>query len=109
LELKKNNVRISYWKGKKEIDFAVFNPNLSLYNVSYTDHPHDREVEGLLEGMKEFNLDRGVVLTKNYHDKKLIENKTVEFIPLWVWLILNGKVFFKETIHDSLPLGARMR
>ena len=109
LELKKNNVRISYWKGKKEIDFAVFNPNLSLYNVSYTDHPHDREVEGLLEGMKEFNLDRGVVLTKNYHDKKLIENKTVEFIPLWVWLILNGKVFFKETIHDSLPMGARMR
>ena len=96
LELKRNNVAISYWKGKKEVDFAVLNPNLSLYNVSYTDQPHDREIEGLLEGLKEFKLNRGVILTKNYFTKKEVEGKTIEFIPLWVWLILNGRVFFKE-------------
>jgi predicted AAA+ superfamily ATPase len=96
LELKRNNLAISYWKGKREVDFAVLNPNLSLYNVSYTDEPHDREIEGLLEGLKEFKLNRGVILTKNYFTKKEVEGKTIEFIPLWVWLILNGRVFFKE-------------
>ena len=96
LELKKNNVAVSYWKGKKEVDFAVLNPKLSLYNISYTDEPPDREIEGMLEGMQEFQLDRGVILTKNYFTTKTIEEKTVEFIPLWVWLILNGRVFFKE-------------
>lgn len=97
LELKKNNAGISYWKGNKEIDFAVVNPKLSLYNISYTDQLHDREVAGLLEGINEFKLDRGTVLTRNYFSKQKIEGKTIEFIPLWVWLILNGKVFFKET------------
>jgi predicted AAA+ superfamily ATPase len=96
MELKKNNVAIHYWKGKKEVDFVAFNPSLSLYNVSYTDQPHDREVEGLLEGIKTFKLDKGVVLTKNYFTKKEIGGKKIEFIPLWVWLILNGRVFFKE-------------
>lgn len=96
MELKKNNVVIHYWKGKKEVDFIVFNPNLSVYNVSYTDQLHDREVEGLLEGLKAFKLDKGVILTKNYFTKKEVEGKTIEFIPLWVWLILNGRVFFKE-------------
>ena len=96
LELKKNNAAVYYWKGKREVDFAVLNPGLSLYNVSYTDQPHDREIEGLLEGLKEFKLNRGVILTKNYFTKKVVEEKTIEFIPLWVWLILNGRVFFKE-------------
>jgi predicted AAA+ superfamily ATPase len=102
MELKKNNVAIHYWKGKKEVDFVVFNPDLSLYNVSYTDQPHDREVEGLLEGLKTFKLDRGVILTKNYFTKKEIEGKTIEFVPLWVWLIANGRVFFKEADKSLL-------
>jgi hypothetical protein len=43
-----------------------------------------------------------VVLTKNYFTKKEIEGKTIEFMPLWVWLIANGRVFFKEA-DKSLP------
>lgn len=96
MELRKQNVAIYYWKGKKEIDFVTMNPDLTFYNVSYTDQPNDREVEGMLEGLKEFNVDKGIILTKNYFEKKEVEEKTVEFIPLWAWLILNGKVFFKE-------------
>jgi len=98
IELKKNNAAIYYWKGKREVDFAVLNPGLSLYNISYTDNLHDREIEGMLEGLKEFKLNRGVILTKNYFTRKEIERKTIEFIPLWVWLILNGRVFFKENL-----------
>ncbi len=96
MELKKNNPAVDYWKGKREIDFVVMNPNLSFYNVSYTNKPHERELEGLLEGLKEFELDEGIILTENYADIKEVEGKKISFIPLWAWLILNGKAFFKE-------------
>lgn len=97
IELRKQNAAVHYWKGKKEIDFVTMNPTLAFYNVSYTDQLHDREIEGMVEGLKEFNLSNGVVLTKNYFDKKEVEGMKIEFIPLWAWLILNGRVFFKES------------
>lgn len=97
MELKKSNAALSYWQGKKEIDFVAMNPNLSFYNVSYTDEPHVREVEGIVEGLKEFKVDEGTILTKNYAGTKEIEGKKLSFVPLWAWLIFNGKVFFKET------------
>ena len=102
LELMKNHPSVYYWRGKQEVDFVVLDPRqeakLSLYNVSYTDEPHEREIKGLVEGLKEFKFDRGTVLTKNYFDKKVIDDKKVEFVPLWAWLIVNGGVFFKEII-----------
>src|SRR3989338_6846211 len=96
MELKKQAQAIHYWQGKKEIDFVTISPTLAFYNVSYTDQPHEREILGVVEGLQEFNLDKGIVLTKNYSATKEAEGKTVEFIPIWAWLILNGKVFFKE-------------
>jgi len=101
LELMKNHPAVYYWKGKQEVDFVVMDPRvepkLALYNVSYVDKPHKRETKGLIEGLKEFDLDRGMILTKNYFDKKVIDNKTIEFAPLWAWLIAYGRTFFKES------------
>lgn len=97
MELAKNNAAIYYWKGIKEVDFVVFNPDLTLVNVSYSDQMHDRETASLVEALQEFNLKKGLVLTKNYYNKQKVNGKTVEFVPLWAWLILNGRVFFKET------------
>lgn len=93
MELRKQNAATYYWKGKKEVDFVTLIPDLSFYNVSYTDQPHQREIEGMVEGLKEFNISRGVILTKNYFETKEIEAKTIEFVPLWAWLILHGKEF----------------
>lgn len=98
MELKKQAQAIHYWKGKREIDFVTMSPALAFYNVSYTDQLHEREILGMVEGLQEFNLDKGVVLTKNYSGTKKVEGKTVEFVPLWAWLILNGRVFFKTPI-----------
>ncbi|MBU0649509.1 ATP-binding protein [Patescibacteria group bacterium] len=96
IELRKQTGAIHYWKGKKEIDFVTINPDLALYNVSYTNEPHEREIQGMVEGLQEFSLSKGTVLTKNLFTTKEVEGKTIEFIPLWAWLILNGRVFFKE-------------
>jgi len=94
IELKRKRKAVYYWKGKKEVDFVVLDPRtkpkLELYNVSYTNEPHQREVEGLVEGLKEFNLKEGTILTKNYAGKKKVDNKTIEFVPLWPWLIEKG-------------------
>ncbi len=95
MELKKNSAAIHYWKGKREIDFAVLNPDLALYNVSYTDTLPERELDGMIEGLAEFGLKRGTILTKNYSETKEIDGKRLDCIPLWAWLILNGKSFFK--------------
>lgn len=97
IELKKQNTNIHYYKGKKEVDFVTVSPNLSFYNVSYTDTLHEREILGLVESLNEFDEYSGTILTKNSFETKNVESKKISFIPLWAWLILNGKVFFKET------------
>jgi predicted AAA+ superfamily ATPase len=102
MELAKNNAAIHYWKGEKEVDFVVFNPDLSLVNVSYTDQINDRELESLAEALKEFNLKKGVLLTKNSFSTKEVDGKMIELVPLWAWLILNGRVFFKESESQIL-------
>jgi predicted AAA+ superfamily ATPase len=102
MELQKNNVAVHYWKGKKEIDFVTMNPDLSFLNVSYTDALHPREVDSMVEGLKEFDEDKGIILTKNYADTKEVDGKIIECIPLWAWLISNGRVFFNETSAGTM-------
>ena len=96
MELKKTSTLVSYWKGKQEVDFVVQNSKLHLFNVSYTSESHEREMAGMVEGLQEFDIPKGLVLTKNYFEAKTIDGKTVECVPLWVWLIANSKVFFRE-------------
>lgn len=95
IELRKQNAAVHYWRGKKEIDFVTLNPAPAFYNVSYTDQLHEREIEGMVEGLQEFNIDKGVILTKNYFGIKEVKGKVMELTPLWAWLILNGKAFPK--------------
>lgn len=90
MELRKNNAAIYYWKGKREIDFVTMSPNLACYNVSYTDQPHKREIQGMVEGLREFHLAQGTILTRNYVDRKEVEGKIIDFVPLWAWLLFNG-------------------
>lgn len=66
MELKKTSTLVSYWTGKQEVDFIVQNGELHLFNVSYTSDLPDREITGMVEGLKEFDIAKGVVLTKNH-------------------------------------------
>ena len=53
----------------------TMDPALAFYNVSYTDQPHERETQGMVEGLQEFNKEKGYVLTKNYSAIQKIEEK----------------------------------
>lgn len=94
MELKKTSVLVSYWQGSQETDFVVQNGEVKLFNSSYTDELPERALTGLLEGLREFNVDTGVILTKNYLETRKVEGKTIECVPLWIWLIANSKAFF---------------
>jgi predicted AAA+ superfamily ATPase len=96
MELKKTSTLVSYWTGKKEVDFVVQDGSLRLFNVSYTDDLHERELASILEGLAEFDAPSGVLLTKNYFETKQVDGKTVECIPLWAWLIANSRTFFRD-------------
>jgi len=39
--------------------------------------------------MKEFDLERGLVITDDYEAEEDIKGKKIEYIPLWKWLLIN--------------------
>jgi len=67
-----------------------------LFNVSYTNDMPEREEKGMLEGMAEFGLSRGTVLTKDYYAKKEVDKKIIDYVPVWAWLLLNNTQPFRK-------------
>ncbi len=93
LELKRKGKEIFYWKGKKEIDFLV-KEDLKvkqLIQVCYDIEDKEakkRETEALLEGMKEFKLKEGLIITWDYEGVEEIKGEKIVYIPLWKWLLI---------------------
>lgn len=92
LELKRWGKEIFYWKGRKEIDFLV-KEDLKvkrLIQVCYDIEDKEakkRETEALLEGMKEFKLKDGLIVTWDYEGEEKINGKKIVCTPLWKWLL----------------------
>jgi predicted AAA+ superfamily ATPase len=88
-------IEFYYWKGKKqnsEVDFVIKRgKNIKkLIQVSWiieNENTKIRELKGLLNAMKEFDLESGFIITKEYESIEEMDNKKIEFIPLWKWLI----------------------
>ncbi len=89
----RNRGEIYYWKdANSELDFVVKKglKITQLIQVCYDiDNPKTkkRELKGLVNGMKYFNLRRGTIITWDYEDSEKINDKTIEYIPLWKWLL----------------------
>lgn len=86
---------IFYWKNKrgKEVDFIVKEGLKTkeviqvCWNVEDKE-TKEREVESLLEALKEFKLKEGSVITEAFEGEEIIGKKKVKFIPLWKWVLL---------------------
>jgi len=84
---------IYYWKdSSSELDFVVKKgvKITQLIQVCYDiDDPKTkkREMKGLINGMKYFNLRSGTIITWDYEDSEKMNGKVIEFIPLWKWLL----------------------
>ncbi|MHB8372384.1 MAG: ATP-binding protein [Thermoplasmataceae archaeon] len=91
LHLRRKYKEIFYFKGKGECDFLVKEQNeiKTAIQVSYelNEGNKQREFDGLIEAVKEFNLPEGLILTFNQEDKFEIEGKQIVAKPAWKWML----------------------
>ncbi len=91
IELKRRGKEVYYWKGKQEVDFVIKElTHNELIQVSWNiddKKTRQREVNALLEGMNEFKLNYGLIITENYSGEEKIDEKTIKYVPLWKWLL----------------------
>ena len=95
LALKRKGKEIYYWKDSEghEVDFVI-KEGLKVTQLVQVCWEMDksktksRELKAILKSMEEFNLEKGLVITRDYSGEEKIKNKRIEFIPLWQWLLL---------------------
>lgn len=98
LELARRGKDAYYWKTKdgKEVDFLIKEglKVKGLIQVCFNiDDPRTkkRELNSLLEAMGEFKLKAGIVITEDKEMEEKISGKTVRFLPLWKWLLMEER------------------
>lgn len=87
-------MKINYWKASdgKEVDFLIReggNVNTAIqvcYSLSET-KTHDREINSLLSCMEILKLKEGFIITNDVKKTEKVKGKTIEFIPLWEYLL----------------------
>ena len=90
LGLRRKFNEIFYFSGKNECDFLVRDRNKIImaiqicYNLNADNK--EREFNGLVEALKEVDLDEGLILTYDQEDTFKIEKKKIIVKPVWKWL-----------------------
>ena len=91
-ELLKKNKELCYHRERHECDFLVKRGETVKEAIqvcfALTEENKRREVDGLLEAMERFKLRDGTVITEDFEGKEKYGNKTINFIPLWKWLLM---------------------
>lgn len=90
LELRRKYREMYYFQESKECDFVVFqkhSPEI-LIQVCWTitNDNFDREVNGLVEAMKYFNMDEGYIVTAEDEDLIKEEDKLIHILPFTKWV-----------------------
>lgn len=91
LALRRDFKHIFYFKEKNECDFVVKQKEKIIMAIQVcldiNEETKDREINGLIGAMKEFNLKEGLILTYNQDDEFLLDGKTITVRPVWKWLL----------------------
>lgn len=90
LELRKKYKQIYYYKEQIECDFVVKEKDTIAMAIQVCYEIHDenqnREVNGLLAALNQFNLDTGQIVTFEQDDELIIEGKTIQIVSLLKWI-----------------------
>jgi predicted AAA+ superfamily ATPase len=93
LELKRNYTEIFYYRdATSKCDFIVNEKNTITKAIQVTYDMSDidtrkREIKGLLNACKNFNLDTGVIITYDSEDEYMQDGITINEIPFYKWAI----------------------
>lgn len=92
LHLKMKGLEIYFHKNTKECDFIIRKNNQIIQAIQVTLNLSDkkiknREIEGLVEAMKTYDLQEGFIITENEQSIIEIEQFKIRTIPIWKWLL----------------------
>ncbi|MEA1915431.1 MAG: DUF4143 domain-containing protein, partial [Campylobacterota bacterium] len=92
LELKRNYKELFYYKETtSECDFIVNVQNTITQAIQVTydmsdENTKSREIKGLINACKKFNLKSGVIITYDSEDEIFHDNITINLIPFYKWV-----------------------
>jgi uncharacterized protein len=94
LHLRMKTKEIYFHKDKKECDFIIREGYQITQAIQVTtnlsnEETRQREIAGLIEAMKSYNLSEGIILTENEQNTLEIEGWRILVIPIWKWLLSN--------------------
>lgn len=93
IHLRRLKKEVSYFKNEGEVDFVItdFGKPKEALQVCYSDLKEEetfkRETTSLIECLQALKLTMGLILTLKREETLTIKNKTINFIPLYKWLI----------------------
>lgn len=96
LELKRQKKALFYHKEKHYCDFIVCKQNKVIQAVQVVltlnnGNIKRNKLNGLFEALKLYNLESGLILSLDEEDTILINNKKIEVIPIYKWLLLQNE------------------
>ena len=90
ITLRRSHKNIYYFRENGECDFLIKEDSriIIAIQVAYelNEDNKKREIEGLLEAMRKFELREGFILTYNQEDEIDIEEKRIIIKPVWRWI-----------------------
>ncbi|WP_164997823.1 ATP-binding protein [Methanolobus psychrotolerans] len=99
IQLLRSGQEIYYWQDPKglEVDFVTkqgLDPTQLIQVCSDLSDPEtkEREVNGLLAGMKNFRMQEGTIITSDDFGEETVEGKKVKYVPLWWWLLERERI-----------------
>ncbi|MGD9777967.1 ATP-binding protein [Methanosarcina mazei] len=94
IQLLRSVSEIYYWQDRKglEVDFVTkkgLEPSRLIQVCLDLSDPEtkEREVNGLLAGMKNFRMKEGTIITSDVFDEEVVNGKRIRYVPLWYWLL----------------------
>lgn len=91
--LRRQHDEIFYFKERNECDFLIKEKDriIQAIQVCYllNGDNQKREVDGLIQALKETKLDKGIIITLDQEDKIEEQGKKIEIKPVWKWLLEN--------------------
>lgn len=92
LELLKQEKQITYYQDSTECDFIVTDKGRVTDAIQVTVDLSDtttreREIKGLLQCCKRFNLSEGTIMTYDYSEVTEIDNITIRIVPAWKYFL----------------------
>lgn len=94
LQLLRSNFEIYYWTDDKslEVDFVIkegLKASRLIQVCSDISDPdtRSREINGLICGLKYFNIPEGTLITADQFNEEEIEGKKIRYVPIWYWLL----------------------